>query len=106
MKNTLLALAAVPALTLAQPYTSWMAHLGGIDSPQYSALTQIDKSNVTRLEQAWFYPAGENGTRFGFNPTVIDGVMYVMGARNAVVALNATTGKVIWEHEVGDGRTS
>ncbi|MEO8597634.1 MAG: PQQ-binding-like beta-propeller repeat protein [Candidatus Solibacter sp.] len=106
MKKTLLVLAAAPLIALGQPYTSWTQHLGGADSPQYSALTQINKSNVARLEQAWFYPAGDNGFRFGFNPTVTDGVMYVMGEHNAVVALNAATGKVIWEHPVGDGRTS
>ena len=65
--------------------------MGGSDSPQYSALSQINRSNVTRLEQVWFYPAGDNGFRYGFNPTVIDGLIYVLGEHNAVTALEAST---------------
>src|SRR5947209_1487669 len=45
----------------AEPYTVWKNHLGGPDSPQYSALRQIDRRNVAGLEQVWFYPAGDNG---------------------------------------------
>ncbi len=63
-------------------------------SPQYSGLSQINKTNVDRLEQAWFYPAGDNGFRFGANPIVIDGVMYLVGAHNAIVALDASNGKI------------
>lgn len=80
----------------APPYTAWTEHLGGIDSPQYSALTRINKSNISKLEQVWFYPAGDNGFRFGFNPTVIDGVMYLIGPHNAITALDAASGKKIW----------
>ena len=37
---------------------------------------------------------------FGFNPVVVDGVMYVLGQNNAIVALDAATGKQIWSHPV------
>ncbi|HET9362402.1 MAG TPA: PQQ-binding-like beta-propeller repeat protein, partial [Vicinamibacterales bacterium] len=33
-----------------------------------------------------------------FNPIVVDGVMYLQGTGNAVVALDAATGKEIWQH--------
>jgi quinoprotein glucose dehydrogenase len=32
------------------PYTTWSSYLGTPDSAQYSALTQINKSNVRQLE--------------------------------------------------------
>ncbi|MFL6353870.1 MAG: PQQ-binding-like beta-propeller repeat protein [Bryobacteraceae bacterium] len=83
-----------------QPYTTWKDYLGGADSAQYSALTQINKSNVKRLELSWFYPAGNNGSEFGFNPIVVDDFMYVLGKNSAILALNAATGKEIWVHEV------
>lgn len=70
-----------------------------MDSAQYSALKQINKTNVTQLQQVWFYPAGNNGFRFGFNPVVVDNMMYVLGKDNNVVALDATTGKEIWVHD-------
>src|SRR6478752_2501353 len=102
MKTFFPPLVIAPILSSATPPTNWGVHLGGISSPQYSALSQINKTNVTRLEQAWFYPAGDNGFRFGANPIVIDGVMYLVGAHNAVVALDAATGAKIWEHGIGD----
>ena len=45
-----------PARGTAKPYTTWTAYQGGAHSSQYSALDQINKSNVSRLEVAWTYP--------------------------------------------------
>jgi quinoprotein glucose dehydrogenase len=84
-----------------KPYTTWSEYGGSPDSAQYSALKQINKSNVTQLEQVWFYQAGNNGFRFGSNPIVVGNVMYVIGKNNSVVALEATTGKEIWVHDIG-----
>ena len=53
-------------------YTTWSDYEGGADSAQYSALTQINKSNVSRLQQVWFYSAGTTNRRFGFNPIIVD----------------------------------
>jgi quinoprotein glucose dehydrogenase len=79
----------------AKPYTTWTAYQGGAHSSQYSALDQINKSNVSQLEVAWTYPVSGNIT---FNPIVIDNVMYVQGTGNALVALDAATGKELWSH--------
>ena len=79
----------------AKKYTTWSDYEGSADSEQYSALTQINRSNVAQLQQVWFYPNGNNGFRYGFNPLVVDGVMYVVGKDNATVALDAATGKEI-----------
>jgi quinoprotein glucose dehydrogenase len=83
-----------------QRYTTWKDYLGSSDSAQYSALKQINKSNVKRLELTWFYPAGNNGAEFGFNAIVVDGLMYVLGKDSAITALDAATGKEVWVHQV------
>jgi quinoprotein glucose dehydrogenase len=93
------------AAKAGQAYTTWSDYEGSADSAQYSALTQINKANVGHLEQVWFYPGGNNGFRYGFNPLVVDGVMYVLGKDNATVALDAVTGKEIWVHDNGQPRT-
>jgi quinoprotein glucose dehydrogenase len=95
----------IPALFVArcQTYSNWSDYGGSSDSMQYSALKQIDKSNVSRLELAWSYLAPGTSGRFGFNPVIVDGVMYVLSADNAIVALNATTGATVWKHPV-EGR--
>src|ERR1700738_4685929 len=84
----------------AKAHTTWNAYEGGVDSAQYSALKQINKSNVNQLQQVWFYSAA--GThRFECSPIIIDGVMYVIGKNDNVVALDAATGREIWVHDNG-----
>ena len=85
-------------------YTTWSDYLGDADSEQYSALKQIDRRNVNQLQQVWFYPAGDNANRYGFNPLVVDNTMIVMGRQNSIVALDATTGKEIWVHDNHNSR--
>jgi quinoprotein glucose dehydrogenase len=80
----------------AEPYTTWRTYGGGGHSSQYSALDQIDKSNVARLTVAWSFPAGERS--FVFNPIVVDDVMYVLARDNELVALDAATGRELWAH--------
>jgi glucose dehydrogenase len=85
-----------------KPHTTWSDYGGGSDSSQYSALTQINRANVMKLQIAWTYPIGD-GNPYLFNPVVADGVMYVMGKNNSIVALDAATGKAIWSHANGRG---
>lgn len=87
---------AVQAGSAASNPANWADYGGGADNAHYSSLTQINKQNVKELKQAWFFPAPTPGGRFGFNPLIVDGVMYVMGANNSINALNAETGAVIW----------
>jgi quinoprotein glucose dehydrogenase len=79
-------------------YTAWSDYGGSADSMQYSALKQITKANVGQLELAWFHPVPDKTGNFGFNPIVVDGVMYLLGEKNAIVALDAATGKQLWAH--------
>ena len=86
------------SIPLKPPYTSWSEYGGASDSMQYSALKQINKNNVSRLELAWSYKVPDHRGNFGFNPLVVDNVMYVLGQNNAIVSLDAVTGKPIWSH--------
>src|SRR5688572_965759 len=90
--------AVVSAVTASawsqEPYTTWRTYGGGGHSSQYSALDQINKSNVTQLEVAWSFPVGERS--FVFNPVVVDSVMYVLARDNEIVALDAATGRELW----------
>src|SRR3954447_17891404 len=68
-----------------RPYTTWRDYAGSADSAQYSALRQVNRSNVSKLQVAWTYPTGD-GRKYFFNPIVIDELMYVMGKNNSIVA--------------------
>ena len=78
-------------------FTDWRQFLGGSDSAQYSGLKQIDKTNVSQLKVIWSYPTGGTN-QYLFNPTVVDGVMYVQAKNNSLVALDAATGRELWVH--------
>ncbi|MCC7008520.1 MAG: PQQ-binding-like beta-propeller repeat protein [Acidobacteria bacterium] len=91
----LTAMAAGGALTAARSTNWWWDNLGGPDSSHFSALDQINKSNVNQLQVAWFYPHGTTG----FNPIVADDMMFVSGRNSSLIALDPTTGKEIWIHE-------
>lgn len=58
---------------------NWAEYGGGADNAHFSSLTQINKENVKELKQSWFFPAPTSGGRFGFNPVIVDGIMYVQG---------------------------
>src|SRR5262245_54954304 len=73
---------------------SWIDYGGGTDSSHYVASKQITKANVQQLAVAWSYPYAN----LGFNPLIVDRTMYVTGG-DALVALDATTGKEIWIHD-------
>jgi glucose dehydrogenase len=92
-----LALAKDMGPTKPFDFKAWDQYLGGGDSSQYSSLTQITKDNISKLTVAWSYETGP-GPAPNFNPTIVGNVMYVLGAKNAIVALNAATGKEIWTH--------
>jgi quinoprotein glucose dehydrogenase len=103
----LLAIAAAGVVALAAwsraadgaprgPHTAWNDYAGAPDSMQYSALAQVQRTNVATLEQAWFYPVDGDAVRLAFNPLIVDDVMYVRGAGGRLVALDAATGREMW----------
>jgi quinoprotein glucose dehydrogenase len=100
----LIAACALAGLADAADYKTWSDYGGSADAAQYSALSQINRSNVSKLQVAWTYPIGEN-KKFFFNPLVVDRVMYVLGRNNSIIALDATTGKEIWSHSAGPDTT-
>src|SRR5262245_23186889 len=76
---TLFTLSPAAAPPPSQTYATWSEYAGGADSMQYSALKQINKSNVGKLELTFFYPAPGPSGRFAFSPLIVDDVMYVVG---------------------------
>jgi quinoprotein glucose dehydrogenase len=93
----------LPKKTATAPYTTWSDYGGSADSAQYSALTQINRSNVAGLQVAWTYSTGDPGN-YLFNPIVVDNIMYVLAKNDSIVALDAETGKEIWVHPNGRGK--
>jgi quinoprotein glucose dehydrogenase len=86
--------------TVDRSHSTWSDYGGASDSAQYSALTQINRSNVSKLRATWSYPTGD-ASKYLFNPIVVDRTMYVLAHNHSIVALDATTGKELWVHPTG-----
>jgi quinoprotein glucose dehydrogenase len=80
-----------------QDWTTWKDYLGSPASSHYSALNQINTSNVNQLDLAWKYPTGDD-LAYTFSPIVVDNTAYFAAKNGSLVAVDATTGKELWVH--------
>lgn len=93
--------------TLPGVAQEWRYYGGDAFGTKFSPLDEIDKSNVKRLKPAWIFDSGDSsdGSRypsrsaFEATPLVVDGVMYVSTSFHRLFALDAETGKVIWQFD-------
>ena len=79
----------------------WPEYHGDHFAQRYSPLDQINAENVGDLEIAWQFSTQNFGPSTDFNnpstPIEINGVLYAnIGSTRNVVALDATTGQVLW----------
>lgn len=81
----------------AQPQ-NWLAHGRTWDEQRFSPLDQIDESNVADLGLAWYVDLdtsrGQEAT-----PIVVDGVMYSTSAWSKVQAIDAKSGRLLWQYD-------
>lgn len=77
-------------------YTEWTEYLGGPDRNHYSALTQINPENVKNLKVAWTYSTADSG-QMQVNPIVVNGILYGVTSSVQAFAVDAATGKEIWQ---------
>lgn len=106
------ALTCIP-LALGQTGTSvnngdWPNIHGDASSQRYSPLDQINADNVAALEIAWSFSTNGFGPSTDFvnpsTPLEVDGVLYAnIGITRNVVALDATSGQVLWLFRYQEG---
>ncbi|HIN89769.1 MAG TPA: pyrroloquinoline quinone-dependent dehydrogenase, partial [Porticoccaceae bacterium] len=87
----------------------WSSWAGNDLAQRYSPLDQINADNVDDLEIAWRFSTANFGPTTDFvnpsTPLEVDGVLYVnIGSTRNVVALDATSGQVLWlwRYQEGD----
>jgi quinoprotein glucose dehydrogenase len=100
--------AVLGALGLAGAYASrsapngdWPVTGGDAGNSRYSALDQIDRSNVARLRVAWRYRTGDatTGSQIQATPIVVGGILYTTTPSLAVIALRADSGTLLWRFD-------
>src|SRR5216684_1185039 len=78
----------------------WVTYGGALNNQRYSTLNQITTSNVSQLRGAWMTRLGSGlGSKYRFeaDPLVVDGVMYIPTGNDDIFALDAKTGRKLWE---------
>jgi quinoprotein glucose dehydrogenase len=97
----------------AQATDGWSAYGGDPLGSRWSALDQINRDNVHRLDVAWRVRTGEadsahrtaERTSFEATPIVLDGAMYLSTPTGRVLALEPETGRVRWTFDPRIDRT-
>jgi alcohol dehydrogenase (cytochrome c) len=77
---------------------NWLTYSGEYNGHRFSQLSQINTDNVKSLAPHWVYQTGALG-KFETTPLVVDGILYGTGQDDHVFALDARTGRPIWQYQ-------
>jgi len=90
-----------PPEILANATAGWPAHNYDLANTRDDTRTAIDAANVATLKPKWTFKltdAGEYGD-YTTNAIVVGGVVYFESPKANVYALDASSGRLLWEHE-------
>ena len=77
---------------------NWLTYSGDYAGHRFSANEQINTSNVATIVPKWVYQTMAGG-KFEATPLVVDGVLYGTGQEDRVFALDARSGRPIWQYQ-------
>jgi quinoprotein glucose dehydrogenase len=101
--------AGAQTATPAGPSVDWPTYGGNLASHRYSPADEVTRDNFSKMQIAWRLKTDFLGPRpdtlYSATPLLVDRVLYTTaGMRRAVIALNATTGEMLWMHSEDEGR--
>ena len=85
-------------LDSAKEPQNWLMYSGDYAGHRFSALDQINASNAAMLVPKWAYQTMAGG-KFETTPLVVDGILYGTGQDNRAFALDARSGRPIWQYQ-------
>lgn len=85
-----------PAAADTESHRSWMRSHADAGGTRYSALDQIRRDNVAKLQVAWTFSSGDGLADVAANPVIANGVMYAPTTGKHIAAVNAATGVELW----------
>jgi alcohol dehydrogenase (cytochrome c) len=75
----------------------WLTFAGNYAGHRHSALSEISKRNVRELRVAWVAQLRSTDEYLEASPIVASNLVFVSESPDGVVALDASTGKKVWE---------
>jgi alcohol dehydrogenase (cytochrome c) len=85
-------------LESAKEPQNWLMYSGDYAGHRFSALEQINTSNAASLVPRWAYQT-MGGGKFETTPLVVDGILYGTGQDDRAFALDARSGRPIWQYQ-------
>jgi len=79
-----------------EAFRNWTRSHGDNGGRRYSALNQINRANVAKLELAWIYKSRDASNNLQCNPIIAGHLMVAPTPGNAVVGVDAATGIEKW----------
>ncbi len=87
-------------------YTDWKICGGNSNNNKYSALSQVDTTNVSQLKVAWVYHSeNSDSSKYGpmeCNPIIVNNTLFGVSPHLKLFALDAATGKEKWHFDPAD----
>jgi alcohol dehydrogenase (cytochrome c) len=77
---------------------NWLMYSGDYAGHRFSTLDQITTANASGLVPKWAYQTMAGG-KFETTPLVVDGVLYGTGQDDRAYALDARSGRPIWQYQ-------
>ena len=77
--------------------SDWLSWRRTLDSQAFSPLDQVNRNNVSQLKMVWARGMGAGNQES--TPLVYDGVIYVPNRGDYIIAMDARTGDLLWEHQ-------
>ncbi len=78
----------------------WPVYGASSSGDRYSPLTQLNRTNVHQLKEAWRFDPGEPGG-LQTNPLIVGRVLFGFTPTQKVIALDAASGKKLWSFDTG-----
>ena len=77
---------------------NWLAYGRTHNERRFSPSDQINDGNVAKLKVDWFLDLPDD-VGLVSTPLVVDGTLYFTGTMNVIRAVDAATGKLLWEYD-------
>lgn len=76
----------------------WPQYGNTVGGTRFSPLDDITPENISDLKELWRFRTGVEND-FKMTPIQVDDLLYICGASNIVIAVDAGSGKEVWRHD-------
>jgi len=84
-------------LNAASEPGNWLTYGGNYAGHRHTTLSEITPANVGNLKPIWIFQQADT-SKWEVTPIVVNGIMYISERPNIVTALDAKTGRPLWNY--------